>query len=68
MEPPCDKIAKPHKGVRADRWWVGVVYRGRGSGPISQDVLPCSYLESFVGGNDRRNRREVVPQVERDGK
>jgi len=67
VDPSRDEFPKTHEGVWMDRGAIGVVKRGWGRGPVSQDVLSCLHHLSLVGGNDHGGGRDVVCQVKGDG-
>jgi len=62
-----DEFPKTNEGAGADRGVVSVVWGGQGRGPVSQEVLLPPHFQSYKGGDDRGNGREVVLLVEGDG-
>jgi len=58
--PTCNQLAQTHEGMGARRGRKGVVWGGWGVRPVGKEVLSSPQLEARIGGDQPRDRGQVV--------
>jgi len=58
--PACNELAQTHEGMGARRGREGVVWGGRVVRPVVKEELFSPQLEASIGGDNPRDRGQVV--------